>query len=59
VELKYEAEPREPHLGPFVLRHGGGRAAVDQNVAVGRQVEQSEQVQQRRLSGSGWACDGK
>jgi hypothetical protein len=58
VELEYKAKAGEPYFGPFVFRHGRGGAAIDQNVAAGRQVQQSQQIQQGGFSGAGRAGDG-
>ena len=58
MKLEHEAEQRQPREGALFLVHMRGGAAADQHLAGGRQVEQAEQIEQRRFAGAGRAGDG-
>ena len=53
MELEHEAELGEPRQRALLLVHVNGQPAVNQHLARGRQVEQTEQIQQRGFAGAG------
>src|SRR5262249_41471416 len=42
-----------------VLRQSGGRLPADDDLAVARRIEQPQEIEQRRLAGTGRAGDGE
>ena len=59
MKLIDEADIRAPQPRAVLLRHLGAVAAIDDNAAAGRRLQQACNVQQRRLAGARWAdeCD--
>ena len=53
MELENETEERQPRERPLSFVHMRRRPAADEHLASGRQIEQAEQIKQRRLAGAG------
>ncbi len=59
MELKHEATFGQTNIGALCLRQFGSWLAADDNLAFGRRIEQAEQIEQRRFSGSRRSGDGE
>ena len=53
VKLENKAALHQPHIRPFVFRKFRGRLAANDDLALGRRIEQAEQIKQRRLARAG------
>jgi hypothetical protein len=58
MELKHEAEERETRVRPRGFIHVAGAASLNEDLALCRQIEQPEEVQERAFSRSRGAGDG-